>query len=71
MKATECRSVTSSFCKLFHSNLKPHRETETVAVRICAIAGATESEDTEVRSLTKSHTNLSYLSLDPNRRIQH
>ena len=30
-----------------------------------------ESEDGEVGSFTKSHTNLSYLSLVPNYRIQH
>ena len=35
------------------------------------IASTTESEDREVWSFTKSHTNLSYLSLDPNHRIHH
>ena len=45
-----------------------------VAVRMCAkfkIASTTESEDREVWRFTKSHTNLSYLSLDPSHRIQH
>ena len=47
----EYQSVTSSFCNLSIQTLKPHRETETVALRTCAgfqIAGTTESEDREV-----------------------
>ena len=65
----EFPSATSPFCKLF----KPHHEIETVAVRTCAnfqITSTTESEDREVWSSTRFHTNLSYLTLVPNHRSQ-
>ena len=72
-RAPKCDIIIFHF-SFFIQTLKPHRETETVAVRTCAkfkIASTTESEDREVWRFTKSHTNLSYLSLDPSHRIQH
>ena len=69
----EYRSVTSSLCKRFYSNLKTSSwERNSCCKNVCfQIASTTECEDREVWSFTKSHTNLSYLSLDPNHRIQH
>ena len=48
--AIECQSVMSSFQFSIQTS-KPHHETETVAVRMCAnfqITSTTESEDREV-----------------------
>ena len=44
-------TVMSSFFQIFHSNLEPNHQIETVAVRMCAkceIASTTKSEDREV-----------------------
>ena len=44
----------------------------TAAVRMCAkFQIANENEDREVWSSTQTHTNLSYLALDPNCRNKH
>ena len=56
--------------------LEIYHEVETVVVVVvtCSkleVTNTTESEEKEVRNLTQSHTNFSYLALVSNQRIQH